>query len=93
LLFLLDSQLFCNTFDIEKFEQIASKIDVMAPSVVEYYLSDLADSVDSQASLSYSSIQYKVDFQEYSLLLDYDENIYLEFVPSSDNDYETGALW
>ncbi len=92
-MFLLDNQLFCNTFDIESFEQVATKIDTMAPSVVEYYLSDLAATVDSQASLNYSQIQYKVDFQEYSLLLDYDENIYLEFVQNSEDDYETGALW
>jgi len=91
LVFLLDYQHFCQTFDIESFDQIESKIDTMAPSIVEYYLSDLASTVDSQVTLNHSQIQYKVSIGEYCLMLDYDENIYLEFTESQDD--ETDSLW
>lgn len=64
----------------------------MAPSVVEYYLSDLADTVDSQSALNHSDIQYKVHFGEYCLMLDYSDNVYLEF-NESQSDYETESLW
>lgn len=90
MIFLLDNQHFYQTFDISSFDQIEAKIDTMAPSNVEYYLSDLASTVDSQASLNHSDIQYKVHFGEYCLMLDYGDNIYLEFEAQDD---ETESLW
>jgi hypothetical protein len=64
----------------------------MAPSVVEYYLSDLAATIDSQSLLNYSDIQYRIHFGEYCLMLDYSDNIYLEFTESQ-SEYETDTFW
>ncbi len=63
----------------------------MAPSIVEYYLSDLASTVDINVSLNYSSVQYRVNIGEYCLMLDYGDNVYLEFTESQDDDTE--SLW
>ena len=92
LTFLLDYQHVCQTFDIESFDQLQNKIDTMAPSIVEYYLSDLASTVDGDTTLNPYNIQYKINFQEYSLMLDYDDHIYLEF-SESNSEYETESLW
>lgn len=65
----------------------------MAPSMVEYYLSDLSNGNDD-AYLNKRNIQDTINIGEYSLYLDYDEEVYLEIEDTlSADDYETGSLW
>ncbi len=68
-------------------------VNSMAPSMVEYYLSDLSNGNDD-AYLNKRNIQDTINIGEYSLYLDYDEEVYLEIEDTlSADDYETGSLW
>lgn len=64
----------------------------MAPSMVEYYLSDLSLSSDNNTYINRSNIQQTISLDEYSLYLDYSEDIYMEFIKKEDQ-YETDSLW
>lgn len=88
----LDKDLVFSTFNVESFDQIEIKAESMAPSMVEYYLSDLALVTSEQIYINRSNIQNSINLDEYSLYLDYGENIYLEFIEKDDS-YETQSLW
>ncbi|MGB5793764.1 hypothetical protein [Poseidonibacter sp.] len=65
----------------------------MAPSMVEYYLKDLCEDNDDNIYLNRRDIENTLVIGEYSLYIDYSENIYLEI----DNDFtanqETTSFW
>ncbi|MEA2017087.1 MAG: hypothetical protein U9N59_01455 [Campylobacterota bacterium] len=88
----LDKNLVYSTFNVENFEQIELTTQSMAPSMVEYYLSDLATISEEPSYINKSNIQHSIVLDEYSLYFDYDNNIYLEFLEKEDN-YETTTLW
>lgn len=92
MIILLEKDLVYSTFNVDSFEQIESNIEQMAPSMVEYYLSDLASDFTEQTSVSRSNIQNTISIDEYSLYIDYSENIYLEFLEKEDS-YSTESLW
>ncbi len=65
----------------------------MAPSMVEYYLSDLASSSqDSNTYMNKSNIQQTLNLDEYALYMDYNDEVYLEFTEDQ-SDYTTESLW
>jgi len=89
----LETDLVYSTFNVEMFEQIELATQVMAPSMIEYYLSDLASSSEEESSyINKSEIQNTVYLDEYMLYIDYSDNIYLEFT-EKDDDYDTESLW
>ena len=90
----LDKKLVYSTFNVENFEQLDSTAQLMAPSMVEYYLSDLATGTTPEEStyINKSNIQNTITLDEYSLYFDYDNKIYLEFIEKDDS-YETDTLW
>ncbi|MCD4757363.1 MAG: hypothetical protein K8R39_03785 [Arcobacteraceae bacterium] len=89
----LETDLVYSTFNVEMFEQIELATQVMAPSMIEYYLSDLASSSEDESSyINKSEIQNTVYLDEYMLYIDYSDNIYLEFT-EKDDDYDTESLW
>ena len=88
----LDKNLVYATFNVENFEQLDSAIQIMAPSMAEYYLSDLATVSQESSHINKSNIQNTIVLDEYSLFFDYDNNIYLEFIEKETN-YETDTLW
>jgi len=81
-----------STFGVEDFTSLDSAIGNMAPSMVEYYLSDLSSGNDD-AYLNKRNIQNTISIGEYSLYLDYDDEVYIEIDDSVNDDYETGSLW
>ncbi|QKF82041.1 hypothetical protein [Halarcobacter ebronensis] len=89
---LLNKTSLYSTFGVDNFESLDLVITSMAPSMVEYYLSDLSNGTDD-AYLNKKNIQNSINIGEYSIYLDYDEEIYLEIEDSSINDNETGSLW
>lgn len=90
----LDRSLFFSTFGLSNFDEIDSKLQTMAPSMMEYYLSDLSSTcLDDKCHLDNNKIQFTHYLGEYLLYIDYDENVYLEFTEKRDDDYETGSLW
>lgn len=88
----LDTNLVYSTFSVETFEQVELVSQTMAPSMIEYYLSDLASNNEESSYINKTEIQNTIYLDEYMLYSDYSDNIYLEFVEKSDG-YETKSLW
>lgn len=81
-----------STFGVDSFESLDLSINSMAPSMVEYYLSDLSSGNDN-TYLNKRNVQHMISIGEYSLFLDYNDDIYLEIEDNTQDDYETGSLW
>lgn len=65
----------------------------MAPSMVEYYLSDLSNN-NNDAYLNKRNIQDTINIGEYFLYLDYDDEVFLEIDDAiSNKEFETNSLW
>ena len=88
----IDKDLLYSTFNVDSFSNIESTTQSMAPSMVEYYLSDLSTSSSDSTYINRSNIQETIFLDEYSLYLDYSNEIYLEFI-QKENQYETESLW
>ncbi len=82
-----------STFGVDSFDSLDASINTMAPSMVEYYLSDLSSGSDDNTYLNRRNIQNSINIGEYSIYLDYDDEIYLEIEDNQENDYETASLW
>ncbi|MFA9374727.1 MAG: hypothetical protein ACERKK_11295 [Poseidonibacter sp.] len=82
-----------HTFNVKDFNYLEEAINSMAPSMVEYYLKDLCEDNDDNIYLNRRDIENTLVIGEYSLYIDYSENIYLEI----DNDFtanqETTSFW
>jgi hypothetical protein len=81
-----------STFGVEDFISLDVVINNMAPSMVEYYLSDLSHG-NNDIYLNKRNIQSTINIGDYSLYLDYDDEIYIEIEDSVEDEYETGSLW
>ena len=89
---LLDKTSLYNTFGVDNFNSIEEAINNMAPSMVEYYLSDLKQYSDD-TYLNKRDIENSLSIGDYSLYIDYNNNIYLELDNSQDLTYETASFW
>ncbi|AXH15055.1 hypothetical protein [Malaciobacter mytili] len=78
-----------NTFKVEDFTSLEEVINNMPPSVVEYYLDNL-DQIEDNSYLNKRDIEHSLYFGNYSLYLDYSDNIYLEI---DIKDEETDSFW
>jgi len=88
----IDKESLFKTFSVDCFLNIENSTQQMAPSMVEYYLNDLATSNNGSAYINRSQIQQTIFLDEYSLYMDYNNDIYLEFI-QKDDQYETESLW
>ena len=94
----LNKDVLYNTFGVKDFSSLGVAVNDMAPSMVEYYLSDLCDysninDGENGFYLNKRNIQESIFIGEYSLYLDYEKEVFLEIEVSVDEDYETGSLW
>lgn len=80
-----------NTFGVNTFNELENSINLMAPSMVDYYLSDLC-SYEEETYLNKKNIEQSILIDDYSIYCDYDENIYLE-VNEETSKNETASLW
>lgn len=87
----LNKNLLFSTFDVQDFDKLEEAISNMAPSMVEYYLSDLG-SYNDEFYLNKKEVQNFINIGEYNIYIDYSENIYLE-IQNNKESYETAALW
>ncbi|WP_419769774.1 MAG: hypothetical protein ACNI3C_10615 [Candidatus Marinarcus sp.] len=87
----LNKTLLFSTFNVENFSSLEDAINGMAPSMVEYYLSDMSTSCDD-LYLNKKEVENFITVGEYTLYTDYNEDIYLEIEVSYD-EFETGSLW
>jgi hypothetical protein len=87
----LNKQSVFSTFDVDDFTALEDAISSMAPSMVEYYLSDLCSSNES-LYFNKKEVESSINIGEYQIYLDYNENLYLE-VKQSQESLETESLW
>ena len=89
----LEKRLLFSTFNVDDFSNLEQSTQLMAPSMVEYYLSDLASSSDfTESYINKTNIQQTIFLEDYSLYIDYNNDVYLEFT-QKDDEYETQSLW
>jgi hypothetical protein len=88
----LNKTLLFNTFNVLSFKQLEEKIQIIAPSMVEYHLYDLSSTMNESVYINKSNIQQTIHLDQYSLYLDYENLIYLEFTEKEDT-YNTESLW
>ena len=89
---LLNKTSLYNTFGVNNFDSIECAIDNMAPSMVEYHLSELSKYCED-IYLNKSNIEKSFSIGDYDLYIDYNDNIYLELDNSLMDDYRTSSLW
>ncbi|MFA7083670.1 MAG: hypothetical protein WC141_03935 [Arcobacteraceae bacterium] len=87
----LNKSLLFSTFDVQDFQMLETAISNMAPSMVEYYLSDLGSNSE-EFYLNKKEVQDSINIGEYNIYIDYSENIYLE-INTNKESYETAPLW
>lgn len=90
----LDNNLLYTTFDSSSFDEFESNIQNMAPSMVEYYLTDLSsnNTLDESAYINRSNIQQTVFIDEFLVHLDYNNDIYLEVI-KKESEYDTESFF
>jgi hypothetical protein len=81
-----------STFDVENFEALEGVIESMAPSMVEYYLSDLCGGQSDSLYFNKKELQNTICIGEYQIYLDYNDNLFLE-VQHTQESFETESLW
>lgn len=80
-----------NTFGVDSFETLDDAINAMAPSMVEYYLSDLSSGGEN-TYLNKRNIQNTLYIGDYSIYLDYEDEFYLE-ISDEIKEEETASFW
>ena len=90
---ILNNHSLYNIFGVEKFIHLEGAVNSMAPSMVEYYLRDLCEDSDDNIYLNKRDIEHTLEIGEYSLYIDYGDNIYLELENDSSNSQETASFW
>ena len=89
---LLDKISLYNTFGVDNFNSIEEAINKMAPSMVEYYLSDLSE-YSEDIYLNKKDIEISLCIGDYNLYIDYNDNIYLEVDSNQYLNNETASFW
>lgn len=88
----IDKNYLFSLFGVDNFYSLETTIDSMAPSLVEYHLSSFCDGSSQTVYFNKKDIEKSLLTGDYTLYLDYDENIYLELFESNLND-TTESLW
>ncbi len=93
----LNKETLYNAFGVNNFNSLDDAINNMAPSIVEYYLSDLYDvsNINDTGNgfyLNKRNIENSITISEYNIYIDYSDEVFLEIKVSEDEN-ETGTLW
>lgn len=91
MIILLNKTSLYNTFGVKDFNELEDSINNMAPSMVDYYLSDLC-SYNEESYLNKRNIEKSILIDDYSIYYDYNEDIYLE-MNENIKEEETASLW
>lgn len=89
---LLNKNSLYSTFGVHEFSSLEQNIQTMAPSMVEYYLYELS-SGNEYTYLNKKYIQESISIGEYSIYLDYNEEVFLEFENINEEELITNSLW
>lgn len=88
---LLDKEQLYNTFRADSFFNLSSIMECSAPSLVEYYLSDL-ENYGVESYLNKRDIENSISFGDFNIYIDYSQNVYLEHL-QSDSSETTNSFW
>lgn len=80
-----------NLFGVKTFQSLESALDLMAPSLVEYHLSNLS-SYGDDIYFNKRDVEERFSIGDYNLYIDYSQNVYLELTQSN-IDEMTQTLW
>ena len=81
-----------NIFEVESFSLLELKIDQISPSLAEYHLENFIQNKECEKFFNKKDIQNSFCIGNFSLHLDYNENIYIELF--KDNlDTSTQSFW
>ncbi len=90
--FLLNKQSLFATFGVQTSEALHSALISMAPSMVEYYLSDLNTQSDEEY-INKRNIQQTISLDQFHIHFDYDDNIFLEINQCYEDNTMIGSFW
>ncbi len=88
----IDKNYLFGLFGVDNFYSLETTIDTMAPSLVEYHLSSFCDGSCQTAYFNKKDVEKSLFSGDYTLYLDYNEDIYLELFESNIDDM-TQSLW
>ncbi|OCL82818.1 MULTISPECIES: hypothetical protein [Arcobacteraceae] len=81
-------------FNIDNFVHLEQSLDEYSPSLAQYHLENFFLNIDEESFLNKREIQNSFNIGDYSIYLDYDDNIYLESLKDSFIDtYQTSSLF
>lgn len=92
LTFLLNKQTLFSTFGVQDLENLHLSLMNMAPSMVEYYLSDL-NRTGSEEYMNKRNIQQTITLDQFHIHFDYDENIFLEIDQAYEDNSMIASFW
>ncbi|RXJ93915.1 hypothetical protein CRV00_08500 [Malaciobacter molluscorum] len=79
----INKNILFNIFGVNDFFSLEEAINNMAPSIVEYHLSNL-DNEDTNVYLNKKDIERSLYFGDYSIYQDYNENLFVEIEAKED---------
>lgn len=91
MILLLNKLSLYQVFGVNSFNSLDNAINSMAPSMVEYYLSDLS-SGNENIYLNKRNIQNSLNIGDFSIYLDYEDEVYLE-INDEKEEFETASFW
>ena len=81
-------------FNIDDFIHLEQILDEYSPSLAQYHLENFFSNIDEESFLNKREIQNSFNIGDYSIYLDYDDNIYLESIKDNLIDsYQTSSLF
>ena len=79
-------------FNINQFNQLNDAVFNIAPSIIEYDIANLIDTLESNITFNKSNTQDMINIDKYTIYCDYNDNIFIEY-DNKQEDYETQSLW
>jgi len=81
----IDKENIFSTFNVDSFSNLESTMELMAPSLLEYYLDTLLSVYgDNSILLNRSNIEHSINTDKYSIYHDYEDKYFFEKLESYD---------
>lgn len=88
----IDKEHIYNLFGAADFASLEMAIDIMAPSLLDYHFSDFFKYGEEILFFNKREIENSFNLGNYSLYLDYNENLFLE-IDDLEVDDSTSSFW
>ncbi|WP_198304484.1 hypothetical protein [Arcobacter vandammei] len=88
----LDKEYVYNLFGANDFCSLESIIDNIAPSLLDYHISDFCNNFEEILFFNKKDVENSFSYGNYNLFMDYNQNLFLE-VDSTKVDDSTSSFW